>query len=48
MPTSTCCRAGYTEDQIFEATVSAAFGAAVVRLDAGMAAIGKSWHGQPA
>jgi alkylhydroperoxidase family enzyme len=41
-------RAGYTEDQIFEATVSAAFGAAVIRRDAGMAALGKSWHGQPA
>lgn len=32
-------RAGYTEDQIFEATAAAALGAALHRLDRGMAAL---------
>jgi alkylhydroperoxidase family enzyme len=33
--------AGYSEDQIFEITISAAVGAAVRRLDAGLAHLGK-------
>lgn len=32
-------RAGYTEDQIFEATVAAAVGAGLARLERGMAAL---------
>ncbi|MEO7003517.1 MAG: hypothetical protein ABI068_16970 [Ktedonobacterales bacterium] len=32
--------AGYTEDQIFEATLSVAFGAARLRLEAGLRALG--------
>jgi alkylhydroperoxidase family enzyme len=31
--------AGYTEDQIFEATVSVALGTALMRLEAGMTAL---------
>lgn len=36
-------RAGYSEDQIFEAAVCAAEGAAVRRLDAGLRALGARW-----
>ncbi len=34
-------RAGYSEDQVFEATVSAALGAGLTRLRAGLAALGQ-------
>lgn len=37
--------AGYTEDQIFELTVAAAYGAARLRLDAGLAALGPATDG---
>jgi alkylhydroperoxidase family enzyme len=36
---STLVAAGHTEDEIFEATVSAALGAGLTRLDRGLAAI---------
>lgn len=39
--TSRLLAAGYSEDQIFEATVSAALGAGLLRLHAGLAALGK-------
>jgi hypothetical protein len=35
-------RAGYSEDEIFEATVSCALGAGLRRLEAGLDAIGKA------
>lgn len=35
-------QAGWTDDQIFELTVAAAFGAAKQRLDAGLAALGEA------
>lgn len=35
-------RAGWTDDEIFELTVAAAFGAAKRRLDAGLAALGEA------
>ena len=34
--------AGWTDDQVFELTVAAAFGAAKRRLDAGLAALGEA------
>ncbi len=39
--TSRLLAAGYNEDQIFEATVSAALGAGLERLRAGLSALGK-------
>jgi hypothetical protein len=35
-------RAGWTEGQVFELTIAAAFGAAKQRLDAGLAALGEA------
>jgi alkylhydroperoxidase family enzyme len=35
-------RAGYSEDQIFEATVAAALGAGLIRLESGLAALGET------
>ena len=35
-------QAGWTDDQVFELTVAAAFGAAKRRLDAGLAALGEA------
>ena len=40
-------RAGWTDDQIFELTVTAAFGAAKQRLDAGLAALGEAAGSRP-
>jgi alkylhydroperoxidase family enzyme len=37
-------RAGYTEDQIFELTAAAALGAAVRRVDRGLAVLEESHH----
>jgi alkylhydroperoxidase family enzyme len=41
-------RAGYSEDQIFEATIAAALGAGRLRLRAGLEALSSSSRGEPA
>jgi hypothetical protein len=40
-------QAGWSDDQIFELTVAAAFGAAKRRLDAGLAALGEAAGARP-
>lgn len=40
-------RAGWTDDQVFELTITAAFGAAKRRLDAGLAALSEAVEARP-
>jgi uncharacterized protein YciW len=40
-------RAGWTDGQVFELTIAAAFGAAKLRLDAGLAALGRTAEHRP-
>jgi hypothetical protein len=40
-------QAGWSDDQVFELTVAAAFGAAKRRLDAGLRALGEAAGGHP-